>query len=427
MENKAESEESDDDIPPILINTETAQTAQSQKYCQIIPHQQKRRVPLTIITGFLGSGKSTLIQNLVKSTCTSYKIAIIENEYSANGIIESLILKNGIKNKIDDIIELSNGCICCSLKSNLIDTIDTLLANKPSINYILLEMSGLANPGPVATSLWFDQDDSNIDTTSQCVYLDGIITLIDLKNILKYYLEMTCEVEEQLVHADVVLLNKIDYLDYSPNVNQEKVYHLIESINPTAIVYPTKYANVDPDKLLNLQSMNKSHAYKCIPIKANVNVSSLQLHNLHKHTTSKNVSTITLYSKGTVLSRKIHSWLATILWPNQDELNSKLNLNLNKMHDSRQSRYDDHGMYVYRIKGIVSMINDNDDDNDDDDAAATSSIEEKCIVQAIDDTWEIYNMEEGWREEEERVCQIIVIGRCLEDDVLEQGFLDCFL
>ena len=156
------------------------------------------QVPVTILSGFLGSGKSSLVKYILTSPNHGKRIAVIENEFAgldhsndsstADDLerqslsIETIIVQDvdsSSKSKISDLIELPNGCICCTVKDNLVEALETLVEKKGSdIDYILIEASGMANPGPIASVFWLD------DALESRLKLDGIVTMVDSKNIL---------------------------------------------------------------------------------------------------------------------------------------------------------------------------------------------------------------------------------------------------
>ncbi len=116
------------------------------------------KIPITIITGFLGSGKTTLLNYILKEK-HGKRIAVIENEFGEEIGIESLIARDGNDGEVfEEFFELGNGCICCSVKGELVVTVEKLLKRKDKFDYILIETTGLANPGPLAATFWLDKE-----------------------------------------------------------------------------------------------------------------------------------------------------------------------------------------------------------------------------------------------------------------------------
>ena len=192
---KADDEDNSDEEAPILVDT-------SGDYLT-------RKIPITILTGFLGSGKTTLLNYILKED-HGLKIAVIENEFGEGLGIETMIAKSGVDGlNISNFIELSNGCICCTIKDDLLVTLEQLLLYKDKFDYIIIETTGVANPGPIVSALWADdQLDCNL-------ILDGVICVVDSYNI-ESYLSSTDEsinASTQLCLADRILLNKSDTID----------------------------------------------------------------------------------------------------------------------------------------------------------------------------------------------------------------------
>jgi len=443
-----DDDEDDDEIPELIKldeNNNEDVKGTSEGLCE--NRNKKRLVPLTVLTGFLGSGKTTLIKNILENKENDKKIAIIENEFSSNGSIESLIIKNSLSKVTnildDDIVELPNGCVCCSLRSSLVGTIDNLLERKPDLDYIILETSGMANPGPIATMLWFDQRsfteesseiDSSCEKSLQKVYLDGIVTLVDAKNFLFYFQETYEEVSQQLAYADRIILNKIDLIK-----DNNLIRKVIKHVNPTALVYETSYSKVENlFDIINLKSMEctPDSLFKYCMLAGDSKEVQLKKSLDHVHT-KNSVSTIALYHHGSVSLSKMHSWLANILWPNQDDNHENLQWILENDSEnetlltaSPSKKVPNEEMYIFRIKGILSVWLQNDAQQQHGDKETKLRIDcRKHIVQAVDDTWEIYaaNSNLNFEEKEERLCQMIFIGRHLDKTSLNHGFRNCFL
>lgn len=177
------------------------------------------KIPVTILCGFLGSGKTTLLNHLLTQN-HGKRIAIIENEFSEGLGIESMIIKNGIsQQKNDDMLsffELNNGCICCTVKDSLLITLEQLILHKSKFDSILIETTGLANPGPIISMFW---SDSSLDSSLK---LDGVVCVVDSVNILSYInpdaskskddFNLADDVKMQVSYADRILLNKRDLI-----------------------------------------------------------------------------------------------------------------------------------------------------------------------------------------------------------------------
>ena len=196
----------------------------------------QRRVPVTILTGFLGSGKTTLL-NRILTEQHGKRIAVIENEYGEVGIDQALVI-----NADEEVFEMSNGCICCTVRGDLIRVLNNLNKRRDKFDYVLVETTGLADPGPVAQTFFMD------DELRAEYALDGIVTLVDAAHI-EQQLGRTDESTEQIAFAVVLVLNKTDL------VNGEALDSLearLRDMNRMARVVRSERANVPVDTVLDL-------------------------------------------------------------------------------------------------------------------------------------------------------------------------------
>jgi len=153
------------------------------------------KVPVTVLTGFLGSGKTTLL-NRILSENHGKRIAVIENEFGEVGVDNDLVI--GVE---EEIFEMNNGCICCTVRGDLILILGNLMKRRDRFDHIMIETTGMADPGPVAQTFFMDDD---IQTQ---LSLDGVVTLVDAGHVL-LHIDDADEVKEQIAFADVILLNK---------------------------------------------------------------------------------------------------------------------------------------------------------------------------------------------------------------------------
>ncbi|MDE2803178.1 MAG: GTP-binding protein [Chloroflexota bacterium] len=200
----------------------------------------QRRVPVTILTGFLGSGKTTLLNRILTEE-HGRRIAVIENEFGEVGIDQALVI-----NADEEVFEMSNGCICCTVRGDLIRVLNNLNKRRDKFDYVLVETTGLADPGPVAQTFFMDEE-------LRAEYaLDGIVTLVDAAHI-EQQLGRSKESTEQIAFADVLLLNKTDL------VNGETLDSLesqLRGMNRMARVVRSEMANVPVDTVLDLAAFD---------------------------------------------------------------------------------------------------------------------------------------------------------------------------
>ena len=194
------------------------------------------KVPVTILTGFLGAGKTTLLNRILTEE-HGRRIAVIENEFGEVGIDQALVI-----NADEEVFEMSNGCICCTVRGDLIRVLNNLNKRRDKFDYVLVETTGLADPGPVAQTFFMD------DELRAEYALDGIVTLVDAAHI-EQQLGRSDESTEQIAFADVLVLNKTDL------VNGESLDRLetrLRDMNRMARVVRSERANVAVDTVLNL-------------------------------------------------------------------------------------------------------------------------------------------------------------------------------
>jgi G3E family GTPase len=202
------------------------------------------RVPVTVLTGFLGSGKTTLL-NRILSENHGRRIAVIENEFGEVGVDHQLVI--GAE---EEIFETNNGCICCTVRGDLLRILGSLLKRRDRFDYIMIETTGLADPGPVAQTFFLDEE------LKRQFVLDAIVTVVDAKHFEAHLDEMD-EAGEQVAFADVILLNKTDLV--GPG-DIERIERRIRAMNPVARMFRTQNAELPVDRVLNVGAFDLERA-----------------------------------------------------------------------------------------------------------------------------------------------------------------------
>jgi len=210
----------------------------------------KPRIPVTVLTGFLGSGKTTLLNRILKES-HGQRIAVIENELGDIGVDQALVV-----NAEEEIFELSNGCICCRVRGDLIRILGNLLQRRDRLDRIVIETTGLANPGPVAQTFFIDAE------LKDEFQLDGIVTLVDAGHVL-LHLNSSSECQEQIAFADVLVLNKIDLVLPEQLVELETQ---IRILNPIAKIHAVERGQVPLDQVLQVGGFDLARALEQKPV-----------------------------------------------------------------------------------------------------------------------------------------------------------------
>jgi len=201
-------------------------------------------VPVTILTGFLGSGKTTLLNRILKED-HGRRIAVIENEFGEVGV-DSEIIESGE----EQIVEMNNGCVCCTVRGDLIRILGTLKEKRDSgalkFDRVVIETTGMADPGPVAQTFFTDEEIGNY------YLLDSIITLVDAKHAPQQ-LDEFHEAQEQVGFADRILLSKTDVTDEK---DTEVLIQRIRKMNPRAPIKKVHFGNAPIDEVLDIRGFN---------------------------------------------------------------------------------------------------------------------------------------------------------------------------
>ena len=438
-----DDDDEDDDIPTLLNLDENEEAPD----LVVIEKDDSPPIispcPVTILSGFLGAGKTTLIQYILQSPDHGKRIAVIENEFGEGLNIESMIAKDGSSGtSLQDFIELPNGCVCCTVKDDLITTLETLLERRQELDYILIEASGMANPGPIASLFWLD------DALESRLKLDGIVVLVDSYHILEQ-LHTTVEAAQQIAYADRILLNKVDLVeDISPMVAA------IRRINQIVPIQQSRFSQVpnlewildancfDASGRTNeIEALTATTKHACTDL--NCQDCDLQRDlflpsSMRQHHHTSNVRTLALVKAGSIDLQKMNKWLASLLWPNQDEHDKVLRARLENSNTTKNAHQSiaSNEMHLFRIKGILSIYHVDIIEEDRDFVDDNGVDIRRYIVQAVNDLWEIHpgsrclrwdQIIQGEGTPEGRCCKLVLIGRFLQDEQLTKCFESCFV
>ncbi|PSB13376.1 cobalamin biosynthesis protein CobW, partial [filamentous cyanobacterium CCP2] len=194
----------------------------------------KERIPATVVTGFLGSGKTTLINYILKGQ-SGRKVAVIVNEFGEIGIDGQLL----IADDNEQLVEFNNGCLCCTVRGDLVRTLENL-TQRSDLDAVLIETTGLADPAPVASTFIISEE------IRPKFVLDSFVTVVDAHN-LERNLSDSHEAQEQVAFADIILINKSDLVSTE---ELEAIKQRLRMLNPIARIYDTSYGAIDLSLIL---------------------------------------------------------------------------------------------------------------------------------------------------------------------------------
>lgn len=260
-----------------------------------------RKIPVTIITGYLGAGKTTLL-NYILTEQHSKRIAVILNEFGEGSALEkSLAISQGGE-LYEEWLELRNGCLCCSVKDNGVKAIENLMQKRGKFDYILLETTGLADPGAVASMFWVDSE------LGSDIYLDGIVSVVDAKHGLQHLTEekpegLVNEAARQVALADLIIINKTDLVS---GEELNKVRASVRSINGLVKILETQRSRVDLSNVLDLHAFDSLSGISLQKKLENMKTA-------HAHL-DKGIVTVTFEVLGNIKEENLNLFIQNLLW-----------------------------------------------------------------------------------------------------------------
>jgi G3E family GTPase len=338
------------------------------------------KVPVTVLTGYLGAGKTTLL-NRILSEPHGKKYAVIVNEFGEIGIDNDLVVGAD-----EEVFEMNNGCICCTVRGDLVRILDGLMRRKGKFDAVIVETTGLADPAPVAQTFFIDE---NIGRRTR---LDAVVTVADAK-WLKDRLKDAPEAKNQIAFADVILINKTDL------VSQEELSEVearIRAINPYAKVHRTERAQIPLNEVLG------RHAFDLDRI-LDIEPEFLADEDDHGHSHGHGHDHQHDHGHGHGGLKHYHDEDMQSV-----SLRSDAPLDPDKFFPWVQELVQKEGPNILRSKGILSFKNDDD----------------RFVFQGVHMILD-GNHQRPWNKDERRDSRIVFIGRNLPEEKIRQGFASC--
>ncbi|EOD78875.1 putative metal chaperone, involved in Zn homeostasis [Grimontia indica] len=315
------------------------------------------QVPVTVLTGFLGAGKTTLL-NRILTEKHGYRYAVIVNEFGEEGIDNDLVVDAD-----EEVFEMNNGCICCTVRGDLIRILSGLIKRAGQFDAIIVETTGLADPAPVIQTFFVDQD------VAERTRLDAIVTVADAVHLNSQLAEHH-EADEQIAFADVILLNKTDLAEAG---DVEKVEARIRKSNPSARIIRTARCDAPLNEIIGLEAFSLERVMEFEP-------DFLESGHAHEH--DNDVTSLSFTTDTPLDLEKFERWFGRLL-----QL---------------------HGQDILRSKGILDF----------------AGQEQRYVFQGVHMLMD-GSMMGAWPEGKPRSSRMVFIGRNLNSMELKEGFEAC--
>ena len=343
------------------------------------------KIPVTVLTGYLGAGKTTLL-NRILSEPHGKKFAVIVNEFGEIGIDNDLVV-----NADEEVFEMNNGCICCTVRGDLVRIIDGLMRRKGKFDAIIVETTGLADPAPVAQTFFMDE---NVGAKTK---LDAVVTVADAK-WLKDRLQDAPEAKNQIAFADVIVVNKTDLV--STDELRDVDGH-IRAINPYATLHRAQRSNVKIDDVLGRNAFDLDRILDIEPkfLEADEHEHD---HDHHHHDHDHDGHHHHHHEHGHGLKHYHDEDMQSV------SLRSDTPLDPDKFFPWVQDLVAKEGPKILRCKGILAFKDD----------------PERFVFQGVHMILD-GDHQRPWKEGEERLSRIVFIGRELPEEKIREGFASC--
>src|SRR5580693_4126887 len=344
---------------------------------RVTASREPEKIPVTVLTGYLGAGKTTLL-NRILSEPHGKRYAVVVNEFGEIGIDNELVIGAD-----EEVFEMNNGCICCTVRGDLIRIIEGLMKRKGRFDAIIVETTGLADPAPVAQTFFVDED------VREAARLDAVVTVADAK-WLAQRLRDAPEAKNQIAFADVIILNKTDLV--SP-AELNEVEARIRAINPYAKLHHAQRCNVAIEAVLERNAFDLDRIMDIEPDFLEVGDDYDHDHDHHdhdgghhhrglKHYHDDDMQSVAVRLEGDVDPAKFMPWINRLT--------------------------QEQGPNILRCKGIVAMKDD----------------PKRFVFQGVHMMLD-GDSQRDWRPDEKRESKVVFIGRDLMEDEIRNGFLAC--